>query len=195
MKIQNTKQKNIPKKIIIATALVGFLLLSSIVYVYAFDGSIFGWSKQSNNTVNDQSIEEATDDQKQTGEQIKEGSIENQDTDTKPSGVDAPTPPVKQDTGKSVVSVSISAANQTQSSLQIRTGIGVVTSSGTCTLNLSQVGKVITRTSNVQALPSTSTCEGFDIPLSELPTGKWTIDLLFENDTLTGSVTRDIEIK
>lgn len=76
------------------------------------------------------------------------------------------------------LSASITSAAQNGGTLQIRTLIEKVTSSGTCTLELSKTGSnTITKNASVQALSSSSTCAGFNIPTSELSSGTWRISI------------------
>ncbi|HEY0965732.1 MAG TPA: hypothetical protein VGE13_04620 [Candidatus Saccharimonadales bacterium] len=79
------------------------------------------------------------------------------------------------DTTRNDLSVSLSSVQQHGSTLQVRTLINEVTDEGTCTLSLEKDGKKITRSTTVQALPSSSTCKGFDIDVSALATGQWNI--------------------
>lgn len=96
--------------------------------------------------------------------------------------------------GLQSVAMSITALNQTSTTLQIRTQINTVTSEGTCNLSLTNGTQTVTRTSGVQALASVSTCQGFDVPLSSLPPGNWTAQITFSNTTSTGNVSKQITI-
>ena len=76
--------------------------------------------------------------------------------------------------------------------LIIRTTIDQL-ASGSCTATLANGGKVVTRTSTLAQNPSSSTCEGFDIPVSELGSGNWNIEITVQdatnrNTTLTTTV-------
>ncbi|MNY56713.1 hypothetical protein D3C86_1928200 [compost metagenome] len=55
--------------------------------------------------------------------------------------------------------------------------------------------KTYTATVAVQALPSSSTCKGFDVPLDNLSSGAWTIKINFNNDELTASTSKEIIIE
>jgi hypothetical protein len=127
-----------------------------------------------------------TKEQIDAGNNTKSGST----SDTPPE----PTP--IQDSDKKSVQVAITAANQNGSLLQIRALISAVETTGTCTLTLTNTqNNTVTKAAGVQALATTSTCQGFDILISELSTGSWHIDLEYSNDSLTGTATQDVVIK
>lgn len=111
-------------------------------------------------------------------------------TNTKPS----PSNP-QANTGKSDVTVGITAANQNGATIQVRTIIYTTTNTGSCTLIFTKGGTKVTKTASVQALPSSTTCKGFDIPTSELSAGKWQIALHFENTELTGDATGSVTVE
>lgn len=94
------------------------------------------------------------------------------------------------------VPIEITSANQTNSNLEIRTQINKVTSSGKCTLNMSEVSGsgVINQSSAVQSLASISTCEGFNVPLSSLSSGYWNITINYTSANYAGSVTKQVNI-
>lgn len=194
MKIQKNSniRFNRTRKIIIGIILVILVsTLSLCVYVFGFNGQFFGINKNQDESSID--LEEASDDEKKAGETKKEQSVTNDEQKTPAS--DIPPAPVPQADGKSVVQTDITAANQNNSTFQVRTSIGAVVNSGTCTLRINQGDKIFTATSSVQALPTTSTCQGFDVSMSELGPGRWTVSLRFENETITGTASRDVDLK
>jgi len=126
-----------------------------------------------------------------TSEQQKAGN------DTKANSVGAPpaSTPIPSGTKKNI-QVTITAAEQNGSTLQIRVLIGAVESKGTCTLALTRAGETsVTKTAGTQALSSTSTCQGFDIPTSELSAGTWNALITYDSSTLAGSATKSIIIQ
>lgn len=189
-----TPKKTIKKYYLITAAVVLVLALGAVIYVYAFNGSIFGWKKT---PASDSSINYSppTEEQKKAGENTKDASL-NSSQEQKPNNTnETPAPPTPTQGSKSNVSLVITAANQNPTSLQIRSEIGIVTSEGTCTLTLTKDSKTITKTANIQALPRISTCQGFDIPLSELSSGQWSAALHFENSTLVADTTKQITVQ
>ncbi|MGY4893764.1 MAG: hypothetical protein ACO1N2_03685 [Candidatus Saccharimonadota bacterium] len=92
---------------------------------------------------------------------------------------------------KQVVGVSITSKYQSSTTLQIRTIIDSLTTEGTCSLKLTKGSDQVTKSSGVQAGPSSSTCAGFDIPLSELSRGNWDIEIKFENSKSVGTLSSE----
>jgi hypothetical protein len=143
----------------------------------------------------DPSLNPPTREEKATGKDIKQQTVD-QDSKGSQTGSDpSPSPKPIPGTSKSSVGADITAVNQDTAYLHIRMLIQAVTSSGTCTLTMSgpQQGSY-SNTVEVQALPSTSTCKGFDIPLSKLSKGTWTINIKFSNSTLTASASKSVVI-
>jgi hypothetical protein len=188
MKIKSLKKSTNRKNLIIICVVLLFIA-SSIIYVYAFNGNLFGWQKSTTPDTNqDQksvNYDPATPEQQKAGTTVKSGS-----TDTPPT----PTPIPGSD--KKNVQLTITAANQNESTYQIRTLISAVEDTGICTLTLTSTGKTtVIKTTNSQALASTSTCQGFDIPVSELPVGIWHAVIEYNSTALTGSANQDIVVK
>jgi hypothetical protein len=184
MKIKNTQKRSYSKAIPAFSALVIVLALAagSLVYVYAFGGNLLGWkrdettSKTSDSKVN---LDAPTNEQVDAGNQVKKDTANGSEGTTQPS---------------TNVDVSITAANQNGSMFQIRTLIGAVTSDGTCTLTLTKGATVVTKSAGIQAQSSSSTCQGFDIPVSELSAGDWTLNLSVATNSLSGSTTSKITV-
>lgn len=173
MKIKQTKSR---KSLIISLIILfSFILLIAAYFVYIQSQN----QNISNSNESKVNLTPPTSEQKTAGDEIKDNSINNQ-------GSTSP---------ESVVNISITAANQNSSLLQIRTLIEAVISTGKCTLTLTKNSNVITKVVAVQALSSSSTCAGFDIPTSELSVGTWQSTVDFKNDTLKGTASRSIEIK
>jgi hypothetical protein len=189
MIIKNSHKSTTTKKVLIISGVIIVLIAIPVTYVYAFNGSLFGWQKPTTEIINhDQksvNYEPATPEQQKAGTTIKSGS-----TDTPPA------PTVIPGSDKKNVQITITAANQNESTLQIRTLISAVEGTGVCTLTLTSAGKpTVTKTSDSQALASISTCQGFDIPISELPVGTWHAVIDYSSTALTGSANQDIVVK
>lgn len=95
----------------------------------------------------------------------------------------------------STTSLTITAANQNGSTLQIRTLISELWSSGQCSLTLTKGSLKIIRQAKIQALSSESTCQGFDILTSELESGTWNIAIIASNGNKNTSTTKEVTIK
>lgn len=180
------------KKIFAIISVFLILLLATSVAAYYFKVGPF--SQNINESVN---LDPATDDQKNTGNNIKQHSLEQINSGKDNTGSDpSPAPQPVEGSDKKSVGMEISAANQNDSTLQIRTFIQTITSTGKCDL-LMKNAQNMTYTANVdvQALSSTSTCKGFDVPVDQLSPGIWTVTINFSNDTLTASTSKEITIK
>lgn len=166
------------KMLIIVGCSVLVLLVAAFTYVYAFNGNILGWKAVNNKP--------ATTEQQQAGSKAKSSS--NSDT--------TPAPTTIPGSDKKNVQLTITSANQNGSDLQIGVLISAVENTGVCTLTLTSAGETtVTKTANTQALASTSTCQGFDVPVSELSAGTWHILIDYSSSTLIGSASQDKVIK
>lgn len=76
----------------------------------------------------------------------------------------------------------------------IRTTINQMLGSGTCSLTLSNGQRTVTRSSGIVQNPSSSTCEGFSVPTSELGSGSWDINIQVASDNRTGTLSDSISL-
>lgn len=184
------KTNNRSKKFkILLLSLAALLLMSCGAYAYyQFTSNIV----QDNGMIN---YGPATEDEKKTAQQIKDRVVENK-SETPVSGSDpSPTPVQQSDGSLPVVGVSIVAAINNGDNYRVQTMIQTVTNSGQCSLEITDsANHVYKSTSEVQALPSSSTCKGFTIPSSALDTGKWMIKLQFQNDSVRGSAEKEVVV-
>lgn len=180
MKIEKHKQK----KWIIITAIFTLLIAGGIA------GAVYYMNRSqpvadSNNEpdyTRKIDLEAATNDQQKAGNDIKKDSIEKDQE-------------AEQQEPTQNIPVNITAANQNSGTLQIRSLIESIVSDGTCTLTLSRDGKQITKTSGVQTMSSSSTCQGFDVPVAELSAGTWTVTLNVSTEGRSGVATRTVTIQ
>jgi cytoskeletal protein RodZ len=184
MKISK-KPSRLSKKFLIGLAAI-ILLAAIFTYIFAFQRHIFDGNKTPNNDSEKSSIDygPATDEQKEDGENVKPTPQDDSQNQNNNSG-----------SNKQTVNITITAAEQNGAMLQIRSLIGTVTNSGTCTLALSKDSATVTKTAVLQPLANASTCKGFDVPVSELSSGAWKVMLSFENDQSIGTASGTAEIK
>lgn len=83
--------------------------------------------------------------------------------------------------------ISYSAVNYDH--YTIRLTLNQYLTSGTCELTMKSGNNTVTKTAEVINSASTSTCQGFDIPLSELPSGDWSVKIKVAADNKTGTIT------
>jgi len=180
-------KKKLPKKIIFLSVVALLLVASALLYLFAFRGNLFGLK-----VINDKPTETnlidyspATKEQQDAGSKAKTGSS---DIPAKPTEIPG--------SDKKSVQVTITAANQNDTTLQIRAQIGAVENGGKCTLKLVKTGQTpIVNSSSIQPLSSTSTCNGFDIQTPQLAKGTWNATIEYSSSLLTGTATQDVVIK
>jgi hypothetical protein len=175
--MKNHKHKKNMRKILIisgicvVTVLIIFAILEYLNVAHFLKKSV----KQTTTTeIAAQAIDynPPTNEQKKSGEDIK---TTNQDNTAAQN---------------SNLSVSITTKNITDSLVQIRSAInGIISNNGDCTITLSKGDQVITKTAKTYALPSDSTCQGFDIDRKELSIGSWDINLSVSINQLTANIT------
>ncbi|HSX27965.1 MAG TPA: hypothetical protein VLF60_00770 [Candidatus Saccharimonadales bacterium] len=93
--------------------------------------------------------------------------------------------------------VTLTQISQSGDQLIIKTLVNGATS-GTCQLTLSKEGQTVTRSATIGVQTATAaTCQGFTIPLSDLPSeGQWKISVTATSNDITSpaaEVTRQIE--
>lgn len=92
--------------------------------------------------------------------------------------------------------ISIASINTSSNPVEIRSIIsGTISNGGLCTLELTNGDIVVTRTAETYAMPSSSTCKGFDIDRSELTSGEWQIKLTVEIDEKVSSIIDNFNLK
>lgn len=181
MNIKKHKQKKWIIIAIISALLIGGSI-AGVLYLTNRDRPAVDDSSNEPDYTRKVDLEAATDDQQKAGSDIKKDSLEKDQAENQGDST--------QD-----IPVSITAANQNGGTLQIRSLIESIISDGTCTLTLSREGKKISKTSNIQSMSSSSTCQGFDIPVSDLSTGTWNISLDIATEGKSGVVTRTVDIQ
>lgn len=95
---------------------------------------------------------------------------------------------------QSNLSAYISSATQSGNDVVIRTLIEDVVT-GNCTLTVTTPSSTFTREATIQALASSSTCQGFTIPTSEGDPGEWdmAISITTPNSSITLNRTLEVE--
>ena len=79
--------------------------------------------------------------------------------------------------------------------LTIRVNIDQYLSGGKCTLGLRREGgNIYSAEANIVSVASTSTCEGFDVPLSEVGSGHTAIWIFLESGGKTGEIHGEVNI-
>ncbi|AGL62207.1 exported protein of unknown function [Candidatus Saccharimonas aalborgensis] len=180
MRIQNRNQT---RPILVFSAIVGIVLFTLLGASYYFKKWPFSpassSTSQTNSTIN---YTKPTEQQMTAGTQAKEQAAANssqQNTD-------------KKDTPLGVTLTTV----QPGTVVYIRAMIDKVTTSATCHLAMVGPGqKTYSAEAPTQALAGTSTCRGFNIPMTSLAPGIWKITVSVTDDgTLSGSATTEKEL-
>ena len=103
-------------------------------------------------------------------------------------------PPVTQ--SQDNLTITLTAMKQVDDTLFVRTLITPITS-GQCTLSITKPGQVsITQAVEIQALASSSSCKGFNVPTSTLAKGMWHLKVSVKSQTgNTAAVEKDVAIE
>ena len=180
-KIQKSKSSPQRKIIIILVAIILVALGSAAVYAR------YNSSQDSNNpsndgtTTNETNLDPATDEQKQAGDEQKQNSADSE---------------TNEEENTDTLSVTITAFNQNGTQVQIRSLINEVSSAGSCVLTLeNNKGIVITKTSDIQAQPSSSSCKGFDLTTDEVTPGTWKATISVTIGSQTGNANKTLTIQ
>jgi predicted secreted protein len=180
------KQKTISKRHLALSVVIALLLVAVGGYfVYAATSN----NAPPNSAKSDQTqrYDKASDEEKDAGQQAKDETVEESD-------VKNPSSPSPSASSSPTVPIQITASAQNGSVYQIRVLINSVVSESTCTLVLEQGNSRVTKTASTQTLAQTSTCQGFDVPTSELSLGTWKTTISLSGSS-QGSVTGEIEVR
>lgn len=184
------KHTNPKKKILIACLAGALLLVGAIIITRQANLWPFPPAPQT-------TLTPATDEQKKDGEQTKTDTI--QDTSSKETtggGSDQPLPPVTDEaTNTSTVIVDITSTSQDGTIYKIGVLIQAQLSSGQCNLTLKKGTQIYASSVDIQALPSTSTCKGFNVPLDQLSAGIWIATVDIDSGSINGTASREVTVQ
>lgn len=191
MRIQK-KNRFTKKKLIITTAVILSLILGLVGYFLLSAN---------------QSAEKPESNQKRHSSNQTSSSSENPTSSTSQADSAANAPVSREEEKEISLPYEGESVNEAQSlsgaityngvsgdNLVIRTSINQYLSTGTCALSITNGSRTITRTSNIIANPSSSACEGFDIPTSEVGSGSWDISVTLSSGDRSGTLTGKVSI-
>lgn len=128
---------------------------------------------------------EATDAQKEAGSRAKEDFINKQD-----EAIAQPSQSPSANTPLTITSVV-----QRDDTLQIRIIVDTATPGGACRMKLSREGSTsIIQTADTQQMGTYNVCKGFDIPVSGLEKGQWTVSIDYVNGESKGVAEKKVDI-
>lgn len=175
------QQKKSPKKaFLVITAL---LILAGGLYAYI--------------AIRSSDTNHPTETVKNKSDKTKGGEDQSKTSDSDNSTSDKETPvkendPPKQYEGSnpntsSTLTGIINYKSVANGSLTLRITIDQSLTSGTCILKLTSAGSyTVTKNTSVISNPSSSACDGFSIPVSELFSGQWNIEVTVTSGNRTG---------
>lgn len=89
----------------------------------------------------------------------------------------------------------ISYAGVSGDNLLVRVNIDQYLSNGSCKLALTRDGNIIySATGAIESSVSTSTCDGFNVPVSEIGNGNFKIEVALESDNKYGKIVGEVTI-
>lgn len=181
--IKNNRYSSGKKKVLVGAAFILIIIAGITVYYLSTSGNKKGPSVQSSDNttkLNDVNLTPPTSDEVKAGNETKKSTVEQSSSTASTNG-------------NQPFTTTITAANQNGNLLQIRVLIETLSTSGTCDLTLTQGSKSVTKSSDIQANASSSTCKGFDVAVSGLTSGVWNITIKVtigsQISTTTGTVT------
>lgn len=165
----------IKKKIIVFIPVV--VLITAVFLLYAINA--WDVSKPEDSISSEIDYNPPTKEQIDDGNRIKKETV-NPDKSSTPNN--------------SSVEMSLVSSTTVSGNLNIRVLIDGIRS-GTCTIALSSGSRSVIKTVPTQTYANSTTCQGFDIPTSELSPGKWTYTISGSfNDDSSSKVTGEVEL-
>lgn len=181
--MRTQKIKKDKKNMLIATGIIVFLLICAAVFFFWYNAT-----RSSSQTKNEDSSTEnidyntPSDEQVEAGQNAKDKSIEEDKESQQNQGL------------QKSISVSLNAT-QNDSQIIVDTLIQDVLNNGICTLTVSSGSQQITKTAEVFANPSSSSCQGFSLQKNELPIGNWTIKLTVSSSNQSGTASITLGVR
>jgi hypothetical protein len=187
MKIKKTATK---KPLLLATLLILFTLgLSGIAYA-TFSNNSKEASLDEQQDTDQPATPPSSKEEVNTGTAIKQGNVDNTSTPNESN----PTPTNDAVSGKQIVGTEITGINKDGNVLIIRTLIQAIDNNGSCIITMTGPGNTYTETVSTQASARVSTCKGFNVPLSSLSSGKWSVKIDYRSETAQGYAISEVEI-
>lgn len=173
MRVQPKSHK---KTIIIAISIVSVLLVASLIWYYAFSSRD---SEEAQNATESQQEQASNDKQ-----DVKKTDTKDPDNNPLEQSVshekEKELPQLYEGGGADTsnrLTGAITAKSVMGENLVIRNTINQIVSNGICKLILVSGNKTVTKSVEIIQNPSSSSCAGFDIPVTELSPGQWSVEL------------------
>ena len=184
------RKKITPKKII----KIGLILLIAVAVIFVTKEIIRHQTspEKTEEEASEKVIEESKAEQKSTEEKKENDSDWSQETEKKEEhqNFEGEDPNERSELTGIITTARVSGEN-----FIVRVSIDQYLSSGTCELKLEKSEKNYEETVNIYSDVSTSTCEGFDIPLSSLEKGVWNATINLSSEGKTGNIEGKVTIE
>lgn len=191
MRSKNLRPKNSHKKRVQKIRMIIFICLLA-----AFSAGAYIYIAKPFETTPDTAEKTKTSTKKPQKSQKKAQTKQSQQSTEKPVApsktppkYEGPDPNTLDKITGSLTHVSVNSDN-----LVIRANIDQ-TISGECKLTLSNSNKTVIKTAPTVNNPSSSSCQGFDVPVSELGSGNWQIKIVVTANHKTGTISGSTNIK
>lgn len=181
MKIKNARPKRKIRNLLLLLLVVGVF---SLAYYFYMGGT-------NNRSTTDVNLDEPTEEQIDAGKNAKLKTVQEDQETKKVKTTDKDSDP---DNSSSSFTTQITTKSINSDALQVRNVINGVFSQGACKLVLTKGSNIVTKSADIQALAQSSTCKGFDVPLSQLTSGTWQIDLSVTIDNETAKASTTVEV-
>lgn len=93
-----------------------------------------------------------------------------------------------------ILTGTITAARVSGEQFIIRVNLDQYLSSGACSLTMTNGKKTYSATANILSSVSTSTCEGFDVPMDKISSGTWSISIDLVSDEKVGNISQEVSL-
>ena len=174
-----SKRKN--KKYIILTAAILITATAILGFIYL---------KKTQTTENPTlSTERSTEPDNTQISKANESKNSSSDTKKEIKNIEGPDPQTSEK-----LSGTITYGGVVGQMLVIRTNIDQFITEGSCNLKLSNNTAVIEKQSTLVTNPSSSTCDGFNVPLVELSNGDWDIEITVSGNNKSGTIKGKVSI-
>lgn len=163
------------------------LIIAAIVVVVLIKNNYFG-EKQENNAQQSENENKSEDDKPKEG--TDETSTEETKQEEKAPQYEGESPNKSEN-----LTGLITYADVINDELVIRVNIDQFLQSGNCNLTMSRNGVThYSQSVGIQESVTTSTCDGYKIPVSELPKGDFQVEIDLESDGKSGKITGRVRI-
>jgi flagellar basal body-associated protein FliL len=177
----NIVRKKSRKPVIFIIATVIFLAIAAAAVHFAMSHDSL--PKNADRQAASINYDPPTDDQVQAGINQKQSTVDNSAKNDSPPP--APT---------TSLNITMTSNGQSDGTYRIRYLIDQSISTGTCSLTMIKDGRTVVKTASVQALASSATCAGFDIPVAELGSGTWQATLTVSSGAASGTASNEVAV-